>query len=213
MRFIGISGFARSGKDASRDIIFEYLAMHKMKYVGLSFADPVKRIASQRYGHHCVDFYSKSDSDNAEYLKRRILQQIGSEEGRGFCEDIWIEFLKGAALDRAIEMGIKDISNFNVVTADVRFPNEAHWVLSSKKNILFLIDADKRQNTQLSNGIYLHMSESYITSIREEHRDRHHNCIYVENNGTLDDLRRSIFSKMDEVLIGLDPNQQKLINV
>lgn len=124
---IGISGWARAGKDTSADYLVDNYGYTKM-----SFAAPMKEALYKlnpkitidgvvstpiRIG---VDVYGWDDLKTHGPEVRELLQRFGTEVGREMWgEDFWVD----AAIDK-IEDGSK------VVFADVRFPNEADAIKS-----------------------------------------------------------------------------------
>ena len=124
---IGLSGWARSGKDTTADYLVE-----KHGYVKMSFAAPMKEALYRlnpkvtinsvvgtplRVG---IDIYGWDEIKDRCPDVRPLLQRFGTEVGRDMWgEDFWVD----AAID-SIEDGSK------VVFADVRFPNEADAIKS-----------------------------------------------------------------------------------
>lgn len=80
---IGVSGLARSGKDSFADALVRY----DSRYVKDHFAGDLKRIASQLLG-----WDGQKDGTDVQSTKgRKLLQLLGTECGRQFCDTIWIE--------------------------------------------------------------------------------------------------------------------------
>ena len=123
---IGLSGWARSGKDTVANIL-----VSDYGYTKVSFADPMREallrldpkihfgdmasvpLSTALSGTSTWDTVKEFSSDI-----RPLMQRLGTEVGRNmFGEDFWVDL----ALDR-----IPDGSK--VVFADVRFPNEAKAV-------------------------------------------------------------------------------------
>lgn len=119
---IGLSGWARSGKDTAADHVVE-----KYGYTKFSFASPMKEAmyrlnpritvnetpnTALRVG---IDVYGWEGLKERSPDVRGLLQRFGTEVGREmFGEDFWVNY----ALD-SIPDGAK------AVIADVRYPNEA----------------------------------------------------------------------------------------
>lgn len=121
---IGLSGYARSGKDT----VGAYLVEHH-GYQRVSFADPMREALYALNPFIDVDGWDVSvreavDAFGWEKLKtksftiRPLMQRLGTEVGRNmFGTDFWVDL----AMSR-----IPDGSK--VVFTDVRFPNEAEAV-------------------------------------------------------------------------------------
>jgi len=118
---IGLSGYARSGKDTAAN----HLA-NKYDFTRYSFAAPMKEamyilnpvvfsdsIGEFRY-RNLVDVYGL-DRAKEDYPEiRRLLQVFGTEVGRNmFGDDFWVD------------LALKSIDVKNAVITDVRFKNEA----------------------------------------------------------------------------------------
>jgi hypothetical protein len=119
---IGLSGYARSGKDTAADYLVENYGYTKM-----SFAAPMKEALYKLnpdirdIGNLVLSVRQAVDLAGWEGVKaltpsiREYLQRFGTEVGREtWGQDFWVD----AAINK-IEDGTK------VVFADVRFPNEA----------------------------------------------------------------------------------------
>ena len=119
---IGLSGYARSGKDTVADYLVENYGFTRM-----AFADPMKE-ALYRLDPQ-IDFAGipgirlswAVDKSGWEVVKdeapevRGLLQRMGTEVGRNmFGEDFWVDYAIGQSW-----------KNDNVVFSDVRFRNEA----------------------------------------------------------------------------------------
>lgn len=121
---IGLSGYARSGKDTAADhLVAEY------GFTRYSFAAPMKEamyrlnpivssdaIGSFRY-QNLVDVYGLDDAKDSYPEIRRLLQVFGTEVGREmFGPNFWV--------DLALNSAKED----KVVISDVRFKNEAEGI-------------------------------------------------------------------------------------
>lgn len=123
MKLIGLSGKARSGKDTVANYI-------KTQY-GFSqyaFADPLKQACSAMFGIPITDFYEDNKkevvNDFWRISPRQMAQRLGTEGGRElFRQDIWL---------KRAEMEMKKLENESngLIISDVRFDNEAEWILS-----------------------------------------------------------------------------------
>lgn len=129
---VGLSGWARAGKDTVADYLVTNYGYRKM-----SFADPMKEALVKlnpmiHVGNNLVYLGSVIDKIGWEDLKglspeiRPLLQRFGTEVGREmFGENFWVDY----ALD-SVPNGSK------IVFADVRFPNEADAIKNLGGNVV-----------------------------------------------------------------------------
>lgn len=124
--FIGLSGFARSGKDTAAD----YLVKNH-GFTRISFADPMREALlaldpTVPFGISSIKIstlvrlggWDRAKEDNPEV--RELLQKMGTEVGRNlFGKNFWVDqaFKKAEQYDK-------------VVFSDCRFINEADAVLA-----------------------------------------------------------------------------------
>jgi hypothetical protein len=170
---IGLSGYARSGKDATAELL-----CLNYEFKRLSFADPMRNaiyklnpICSER-GRvaDVVDEYGWEIAKATPEV-RRLLQVFGTEVGREmFGGNFWID------------QAFKQIDPAaNVVIADVRFPNEADAIKARGGTVIRI----NRHNLSAVNG---HKSEHALDNYMFDH--------VIYNDGTLDDLADNVFMLM-----------------
>lgn len=178
---VGVSGYAQCGKDTIASLLVE-----EHGFLRAGFADAlrefayaanpiVKAIAGSLGGRTSLaylryaDLVDKVGYEGAKQLPevREFLQRVGTEAGRRVLgEDIWVE----TAMNRLEP-------DKNYVFTDVRFPNEAGAV-RDRGGVVWRVT---RPGFGPVNG---HPSE---TALDDYNFDRH-----IENDGTLDDLRRAV---------------------
>lgn len=179
---IGISGWARSGKDTSADYLVE-----KYGYKKFSFAKPMKEAmyrldpritvnelanTSLRVG---VDVYDWEGLKERSPDVRGLLQRMGTEVGREmFGEDFWVNH----ALD-SIPDGTK------AVIADVRYPNEADAIRKLGGKVIRV----EREGVKPANE---HPSESALNDYNFD--------VVITNNSTIETLN-SVLDKIIEKLV------------
>jgi hypothetical protein len=173
-QIVGLNGFARSGKDTAA----QGLAVHG--FTQLALADPIRQSmltlnpllpSGQRFSevveYHLGDWNAcKADpEDGGEF--RKLMQRFGTEVGRELLRDnVWIDLLA------------KRMEGFKrVAVSDVRFPNEAEWVLSQGGVVIEVV----RPGVGAANG---HASEKPLP--------RHLVTHTIHNNGTIEDLHRKV---------------------
>lgn len=172
---IGLSGYARSGKDTVADYLVKNYGFTRM-----AFADPIRE-ALYRLDPH-ITFASMPgiklswavDKSGWEVVKeeseevRGLLQRMGTEVARNmFGEDFWVDYAIGQSW-----------KNDNVVFSDVRFRNEAtavqkNWGVNWRIN---------RPGTKAANA---HISETQMDNYRDFD-------VVLENNGSVQELHDQI---------------------
>lgn len=130
---LGLSGWARAGKDTVGKILVEQYGFERM-----AFAEGVYAAAEALDPIVGVPFGNSRLSDALDHYKgwhdakdhpevRRLLQRIGTEVGREVIDpDVWV-----MALANRLEwtsLGLTVSPDRNYVITDVRFFNEANWV-------------------------------------------------------------------------------------
>ena len=178
---IGIVGFIGAGKGTVRDIL-----VREHGYHGFAFADALKDAVATIFTWPRGLLEGDSNASRAfrervdpwwshklgyEVTPRLILQKMGTEACRhGIADNIWI-----AALEKRIH-GYDD-----VIISDCRFPNEIDFVRSAGGVILRVKRGKDPSTEQLAN---LHISETAWLPYEPD--------ICINNNGTIDDLKKEI---------------------
>lgn len=166
---VGISGYARAGKDSFGDAL-----VRRFEFEKASFATPMKQMAEalDPYIPFEGDFYRLSEWldyvgwEGAKNIPevRAFLQRLGTEGGRKiFGEDFWVEhtlsqYSDGPALRLAI--------------CDVRFRNEAEAIRRRGGEVIRI----NRPGIEAPNDH------------RSEHDLDDYHCIVIDNDGTLEEL-------------------------
>jgi hypothetical protein len=168
---IGLSGYARSGKDTIADILVK-----EHGFVKLAFADPMREalrrinpfIEVNDIQHMPLDqalrVYSWEDLKQESPDIRGLMQRIGTEMGREmFGENIWVE------------LAIKEANKYKkpIVMSDTRFKNEAEAIRNSGGFVVRV----ERPGVEAANS---HVSEHDL--------DGYEFDVTIQNTGTLEDL-------------------------
>lgn len=179
---IGLSGYARSGKDSIANVLVEEYGFKRFAFADklrecLYALNPVVR-ANEEYNHPfegpMMYTYLRNviDEDGWDGYKegyygdeiRRLLQRMGTEVGRELIGDtIWVDEL--------------DKHSGRIVVTDLRFPNEYDKVKSLGGKVW-------RVNRIDVTAVNAHVSEIAL--------DSHVFDGYLRNDGTLDDLRNNV---------------------
>lgn len=118
-KIIGLTGYARSGKDTIANILVE-----EHGYIRIGFADAIRDFLLKLNpilmdGHRLGEYVGLYGWEvaKAQDEVRRLLQETGMAARQIFGEDFWVEQVLQ-------KIGPTD----NVVIPDVRFKNEAHII-------------------------------------------------------------------------------------
>lgn len=129
-QLIGLHGRAGVGKDTIADYLKDEYAFYKY-----SLASPLKKAAAILFAlpeHVFQDSFHKEVSDSFWGLSpREILQRLGTEAMRQtFGEDHWL---------RLAELNLGDLLSARVVFPDVRFQNEAEWIINRGGEVWYVL--------------------------------------------------------------------------
>lgn len=171
MKLIGLTGYARSGKDAAASFLVE------RGWKRLAFADAVRKgllamnpiITGSRRLKDIVD------EDGWDYAKlnpevRRLLQVYGTEAGRdihGSC--CWADIVACQIVSLR--------GNYHIVVTDVRFREEVRMIQVYGGQIIRIAKPGV-------GPVNDHKSDTAIDRIQEDS--------WIANDGTLEDLKRKI---------------------
>lgn len=178
LRFIGLSGYARSGKNATGQILEDDFGFRQE-----SFAQALKNVAAEinpllhRPGpdpepYTLATWFSVYDDwdamKDAVPAAREFLQRLGVACRDQIGPDVWVD---------ALARRLNAHPSARYVITDVRFPNEAEFIRSLGGEVWRI----QRPGTGPANG---HSSE---VALDEYQFDR-----ILVNDGSLADLRRTI---------------------
>lgn len=179
--FIGLIGYARSGKDTVADYL---VAQHG--FTKVAFADVMREalvrldpwITLNEMQHvslaQALRFMTWDELKEQSPDVRPLLQRFGTEMGRKtFGEDFWVNL----AINRANTLDTK------VVFSDVRFLNEAEAIFKQFGDLWKIT----RPGVGPANG---HVSETEALSFSPISHD-------VVNDGTIEQLHRAVDSALD----------------
>ena len=121
-KLIGISGYARSGKDTFYQRSAEILSKNDKKSVRLAFADALKHELDDLLVTH-LGISAFTEDDKEKELIRPLLVTYGTELRRKLNPNCWIETIQSDVMDYL------DDGSYVFIT-DVRFENEARWIKS-----------------------------------------------------------------------------------
>lgn len=205
---IGLSGYAKSGKDTVADMI---ISSRKEQWEVKKFSGKLKEIASLLTG---IDVNKFEDQEFKERLMpiewvekwmdnttmhyklmkvRDFLQRLGTDAIRdGLHKDTWVNALMADYKPTQFQWsdgplgGYKDGPMPNWIITDCRFPNEFRSI-KDEGGVIIRIERDGVK------PVNAHPSETALDSFEFDFE--------IENNGSLEDLRRSVtfmLNKFDE---------------
>lgn len=183
LTLIGLTGFARTGKDTVGKIFIN------KGYERYAFADPLKKACVEMFGIPLADFHDNDIKETTNkfwgFSPRVMAQLLGTEGSRNvFRQDIWIkraeiEWVKYQqyAVGENITFGENYMKG--MVITDARFENEADFI--RKHGLLIHITRPGKTGNV---GINSHTSEKGIEFKPGD--------IFIENVGTLEDLEYKV---------------------
>lgn len=137
MRFIGVTGYPESGKDAVASML-----VRAHDFAQMSFASPIKDGLVVMLGieRKALDDHALKETVVPWIGKspRELMQLLGTEWGRDLVrDDLWIRHAQ------------RRLANYrrisaSVVVTDVRYPNEADWVRSNGGEIWHVLRKSAR---------------------------------------------------------------------
>jgi hypothetical protein len=174
---IGLTGYARSGKDTVANIL-----VNNYGYTRVAFADKIRDLLVEmdpilESGHRLSSTLEEYGWDLAKAKPevRRLLQTLGVGARKIFGEGFWVhEAMKTMLNDPRPDM--------NYVVTDVRFLNEADMVKANKGQIWRV----KRVGVGAINS---HVSESEMDDYKVDQ--------IFTNNGTIEDLELMVKTRMN----------------
>jgi len=184
---VAFSGKANSGKDTAAKLFMKkfkkFSKDNRVKSVAL--ADPIKEMIrvmfprtkrSVLYGpsKNRMEVVPGAFFEDQPLTYRKLLQNLGTEVGRGYKETIWLDVMD-YKIEKAENNGI-DL----FIVKDCRFINEIFHLKKSG----FLMIRVKRNEQQLVMG---HASEVEQELIKDSEFD-----YIIDNNSTLDDLSSNV---------------------
>lgn len=137
---IGLSGYARTGKDTAAKCLKE------LGFKRVAFADTLRNAAYQLnpaiavysgewespiFLQNIIDKHGWDGYKSTRYANeiRRILQRLGTEVGRNLIgEDVWVEAT------------FNSLPSDRYVVADCRFPNEANYIRERYDGLIIRIE-------------------------------------------------------------------------
>jgi len=145
-KLIGVSGYARSGKDTFFERSKLHLEKEGKKCIRFAFADALKHEVDSLLKEH-VGISAFTEKTSEKEIIRPLLVTYGTEIRRMLDPNCWIEKIQPNV--------IKELNQDKYVfITDVRFDNEASWI-------------------KMNGGIMVHIERfGVLPANNEEHRQR-----------------------------------------
>ena len=177
MKVILISGKAQNGKDTTAAIMKDYLeSMYNRRVLVAHYADLLKYICKTFFG------WDGQKDDRG----RTLLQHVGTDVIRKRDPSFWSKFLV-----RICTM-FDDYWDY-IIIPDTRFPNEiSDWRLFGFK-VMHICVVRPNFDNGLSDEQKSHTSETALDNIKAD--------FYLQNDGTLDDLKEKIINFTKENIL------------
>ncbi len=190
---IGISGYAKSGKNAAAEILQRLYPAKKFQIKGFSTA--LKEVASILTGLPASSFEDQKIkaqkmpvrwTNNGHLMTyREFLQKLGTESVRDVLHpDAWPMALMAPYDEAYLPFG--DGSEPNWIIPDCRFPNEAD-------SIKFRGGIIVRINRPGTKPVNAHLSETSLDDYAFDHK--------IRNNGTLEELELQLQTFFNPILL------------
>jgi len=212
MIIVGVTGYARSGKDSVADRLVARHGFKRMSFAGplkevLLKMDPIIGMDPMSPGYtiklgKALERHGGEDGVKKLFPEyRRLLQKLGTEGIRAIDEQFWIK--------AAAKMIMAEANDSRLVFTDCRFPNEAKAIqeagwrgnvlpLPGPTTELWCVEREEATKEAVNNA---HESEQYVGNMGEEH--------FIDNNGTfsylysvVDDLARDLIDVESVKLAG-----------
>lgn len=167
MRVICISGKARHGKDSTASILRDLLKENGGRVLVTHYADLLKFI--------CKNYFNWDG--NKDDKGRQMLQYVGTDVIRKQNPTLWVDF---------VSMILKYFYNNwdYVIIPDCRFPNEITTMQDKGFDTVHIRVIRDNFESPLTGEQQSHPSETALDDMKPDY--------YIKNNGTLQDLKKTI---------------------
>lgn len=164
---VGLVGKARVGKDTAA------CHLRKMGLGVYAFADPLKDMLEVGFGNYFRSEYREDPIDWLGKSPRELMQTLGTEWGRDLIHpDLWVLM----AHQRWLKT-LESEERYGLTLSDVRFNNEAQWILDQGGLLIEIVRPDKE-------SVRGHRSETAMTLAVP--------MVRVVNDGTVGQLQKAV---------------------
>lgn len=191
---IAIGGKANSGKDTFAKFLAQCFGHDNVQFE--SFAGPIKEIIMLMFPRTNPEvLYGKSElrstvvqgaqnSKGQPLTYRCLLQELGTEVGRAYKEDVWLDVVAY----KAEQAKLNNMDLF--IITDVRFRNEFDFL---KKSGFFMVRI--KRDSVSNNSNMTHSSETEQELISDNEFD-----IIINNNEGLDNLKQKALKIINDLV-------------
>lgn len=180
----GLCGNSGCGKDTVADFLQEEHGFYKV-----SFAAKIKEIISDLFPLGYNELYGDKRNTPSPVLNlktpRDLLQQLGVLM-RQFDEDVWANYIINKSINEVL---INKLGAKKIVISDTRFISEINCMKRAFGNNFKTIKINRPIDK--SDGLYTHVSETELQTIRDEEFD-----YIINNNGSL----YKLYGMIDEMI-------------
>lgn len=173
MQVIAISGKAQHGKDTTAAILKGQLESDGYKVLVTHYADLLKYMCRTYFGWN-------GEKDDAG---RHILQYVGTDIIRQKRPDFWVGFVTDV-------LGLFPDEWDFVLIPDCRFPNEIDCLKKAGLAMIHMRVIRKNFESPLTPEQQAHPSETALDGCAPDY--------YIDNNGTIEDLSKTISDWLTE---------------
>jgi hypothetical protein len=165
IKYIGVAGKARSGKNTYADLTKVYLEQNYSCMVEIkAFADYLKQKCAEMTGFPLDYFYGLAPErgDEIKEILRPLMITVGDlykEPLLGGWQTYWVENMTKECTYPTEDLGI--LSHKVIIVPDVRYDFEAQWIIDNGGVIVQMIGTDPILNT-ISTVAQQHSSEQGI---------------------------------------------------
>lgn len=175
MRVICVSGKAGHGKDTAASMLKEMLEENGFRVIVTHYADLVKYVCRTFF-----DWDGKKDRQG-----RWLLQYVGTDVVRSYDDAFWVSFVSD------ILYMFRDKWDYAIIP-DTRFPNEIELMREVFPDTTHMRVERSNYMSTLTSDAQMHSSETAL--------DDYIAAVYIDNGGSLEDLRANLAVWLDDYL-------------
>lgn len=199
MLMLGVTGFARSGKDHAADYLARHMNMYKY-----AFAEPLKTMLKSVFGDHFHEGDRSEICPETCKSYRVMMQTLGTDLGREMWNpQVWINLVEKKRKEVEDQGKRPDVYRAafrgepprGMILSDVRFDSEAEYLQRHGGVIVEIVRPEHHSlvdKVKYVVGLEGHQSERGIS--------RHYITHTIVNDGTLVDFDIKLMGLVDELL-------------